>query len=92
MAGWTLQTGYPLLTVKEHGDDQLSFTQDRFLADGSVGDGEWKVPVSILGDKEGSKSYFLLEAREGMAPMPSVDGVVSSWVKVNPAQVRLIIN
>lgn len=47
MAGWTLQTGYPLLTVSQHGDDQLSITQDRFLSDGSAGEGEWKMPIAV---------------------------------------------
>jgi aminopeptidase N len=48
MSTWTLQTGYPLLTVSEQCDNAglLSVEQTRFLKDGSAGEGLWKIPVA----------------------------------------------
>jgi hypothetical protein len=36
MSTWTLQMGYPLLTVEEDGAGGLSVTQQRFLKDGAA--------------------------------------------------------
>ena len=84
MAGWTLQMGYPLLTVSESGDGELSLVQQRFLSDGSPGEDpnrSWKIPVGIQ-SSDGSKTITMLEDAEGTAPKP----VGCDWVKINPGQ------
>ena len=79
MKGWTLQMGYPLVSVAEGGAG-ITLSQQRFLSDGSPGEGEWKIPISLLfGD--GSSSDLLLEGAEGSAALPA-----GQWVKVNPGQ------
>ena len=82
MGSWTLQTGYPLLTVEEAEGGMLKVAQQRFLKDGSEGEGLWRVPVAVRGSDPSSKAYTMLESAEGLVPMPPG----SAWVKVNPSQ------
>jgi puromycin-sensitive aminopeptidase len=82
MAGFTKQTGYPLVTVEEKGGT-LEISQKRFIFDGSPDkDGlSWKVPLTYA-TKTGARS-FLLEGKRASVPSPVKDG---GWVKFNPGQ------
>ncbi|CAK0857729.1 unnamed protein product [Prorocentrum cordatum] len=91
MQSWTLQQGFPLLTVGESGSlrGQLSVRQRWFLADGSElpGDDEkvWQVPL-LPGGASGlwAPSGQLLGRGEGSLALPRGS---SGWLKLNFGQV-----
>lgn len=82
MSTWTLQTGYPLLSVEENVDGTLSIEQRRFVKDGTADVGLWKIPVAIRGPAEDSKSYILLDS----ATSPDLPCPKGEWLKLNPGQ------
>ncbi|CAF1392310.1 unnamed protein product [Adineta steineri] len=54
MSSWTLQMGYPLLTVTEEHTDKkrvLQITQKRFIADGSIDEEKLQITHQVLMDK-----------------------------------------
>jgi len=84
MKTWTMQTGYPLLTLeKEAGGYKVS--QSRFLSSGKAGKGAWSVPVSIMTNK-GTKTVGQLLPDKPLVFQES-DFTAGSWIKLNAGQV-----
>ncbi|KAJ6808349.1 aminopeptidase M1-like [Iris pallida] len=62
MNSWTKQKGYPVvsLTLKSQ---VLEFDQTHFLADGSSGDGQWIVPLTLCCSSYNAQKKFLLKTK-----------------------------
>ncbi|XP_030944646.1 aminopeptidase M1-like isoform X2 [Quercus lobata] len=89
MNSWTKQKGYPIVSVKVK-DRKLVFEQSQFLASGSIGDGQWIVPITLCRGSYDVHKNFLLQTKSetlDMKDLPS-DGskLASSWVKLNVNQ------
>ncbi|KAF3960164.1 hypothetical protein CMV_015100 [Castanea mollissima] len=89
MNSWTKQKGYPVVSVKVK-DQKLVFEQSQFLASGSLGDGQWIVPITLCRGSYDVHKKFLLQTKSetlDMKELPS-DGnnLASSWVKLNVNQ------
>ncbi|KAK7816441.1 aminopeptidase m1 [Quercus suber] len=89
MNSWTKQKGYPIVSVKVK-DQKLVFEQSQFLASGSLGDGQWIVPITLCRGSYDVHKNFLLQTKSetlDMKELPS-DGnnLASSWVKLNVNQ------
>ncbi|KAM4129174.1 hypothetical protein ACJW30_01G002200 [Castanea mollissima] len=89
MSSWTKQKGYPIVSVKVK-DRKLVFEQSQFLASGSLGDGQWIVPITLCRGSYDVHKNFLLQTKSetlDMKELPS-DGskLASSWVKLNVNQ------
>ncbi|KAK4599008.1 hypothetical protein RGQ29_009196 [Quercus rubra] len=89
MNSWTKQKGYPVVSVKVK-DRKLVFEQSQFLASGSLGDGQWIVPITLCRGSYDVHKNFLLQTKSetlDMKELPS-DGskLASSWVKLNVNQ------
>ncbi|KAL4649253.1 hypothetical protein ACB092_01G002000 [Castanea dentata] len=89
MNSWTKQKGYPVVSVKGK-DRKLVFEQSQFLASGSLGDGQWIVPITLCRGSYDVHKNFLLQTKSetlDMKELPS-DGskLASSWVKLNVNQ------
>ncbi|CAH2350240.1 alanine/arginine aminopeptidase [[Candida] railenensis] len=72
---WTKNIGYPIINVEESGND-LTFTQNRFLATGDVKPEENKVlyPVFLgLKTKEGIDESLVLDTREKKVTLSNLD-------------------
>ncbi|CAF1117408.1 unnamed protein product [Adineta steineri] len=89
MSSWTLQMGYPLVTVYE--EQQLNktrvikLTQQRFIADGSTDDDnlQWTIPITIF-TKSNPKSI----AKEILMDKPEITITLENiseddWIKLN---------
>eukprot|EP01064_Diplonema_japonicum_P017854 TRINITY_DN2623_c0_g1_i1.p1 TRINITY_DN2623_c0_g1~~TRINITY_DN2623_c0_g1_i1.p1 ORF type:complete len:877 (+),score=286.77 TRINITY_DN2623_c0_g1_i1:57-2687(+) len=89
MDTWTLQMGYPLITVsnvtKTGGKLKFDVEQKWYLADGSVMDGDsdkkWIVPL-IFGTEEGAHPPQYMKEKKQTIELETK----SSWVKVNYGQ------
>ncbi|KAG9459294.1 hypothetical protein H6P81_003802 [Aristolochia fimbriata] len=64
MDTWTKQKGYPVITVKSK-KQALEFEQMHFLSSGSVGEGQWIVPLTLYIGPNKSRSSYLLEEKVG---------------------------
>ena len=94
MDSWVKQMGYPVLQVESDrtgGQTTLSVTQERFVYDRFLGDGEpdsdsdnevWRVPVSASQGSEES-AVTVMEGRQTQIDVP---GSGDGWVKLNPLQ------
>ena len=94
MDSWVKQMGYPVLQVESDrtgGQTTLSVTQERFVYDRFLGDGEpdsdsdnevWRVPVSASQGSEESAVTVM----DGRQPQLDVPGSGDGWVKLNPLQ------
>ncbi|CAF0814722.1 unnamed protein product [Adineta steineri] len=88
MSSWTLQMGYPLLTVVEEQVDKkrvIQITQKRFIADGSVDEEklQWKIPITVF-----TKSNPKKIAHQVLMDKPEItitlDNVAEDeWIKFN---------
>jgi len=82
MGTWTEVMGFPLLKVEKAGNN-LAISQQWYLGDGSVQEGDekstWVVPV-VIGNKEKEELHFLKE-KTGSFPVPA-----GKWAKVNFGQ------
>ncbi|CAH0398786.1 unnamed protein product [Chilo suppressalis] len=91
MSTWTKQMGFPMVQVtsEQRGPDRvLNLTQQKFCADGSVGDDTlWMVPITISTQEQPSKVALstVLEKRTQEVVLENV--AESSWVKLNPGTV-----
>ncbi|KAK5650644.1 hypothetical protein RI129_001673 [Pyrocoelia pectoralis] len=89
MSTWTVQMGYPILTVKEEGNEYV-LTQKRFLKDYSnssesnspYGD-KWTIPVIVLGPT--SKFFFYDHTLQTFFKITKPPGM--KWIKFNHNQV-----
>ena len=94
MDSWVKQMGYPVLQVESDrtgGQTTLSVTQERFVYDRFLGDGEpdsdsdnevWRVPVSASQGSEES-AVTVMDGRQTQIDVP---GSGDGWVKLNPLQ------
>ena len=94
MDSWVKQMGYPVLQVESDrtgGQTTLSVTQERFVYDRFLGDGEpdsdsdnevWRVPVSASQGREES-TVTVMDGRQTQIDVP---GSGDGWVKLNPLQ------
>ncbi|CAF4409199.1 unnamed protein product [Rotaria sp. Silwood2] len=88
MSSWTLQMGYPLLTVTEEKTNQnriLKIKQQRFIADGSADDDnlQWKIPISVF-----TKSNPKQIAQQVLMDKPEITITLENvleddWIKLN---------
>jgi aminopeptidase N len=88
MSSWTLQMGYPLLTITEEQKDKsrvLKIKQKRFIADGSADDEnlQWKVPITIFTKSNPKKiaQQILMEQPEISLTLDNVPE--DDWIKLN---------
>ncbi|CAF1250693.1 unnamed protein product [Adineta steineri] len=89
MSSWTLQMGYPLVTVYEEQQSNktriIKLTQQRFIADGSTDDEnlQWTIPITIF-TKSNPKSI----AKEILMDKPEITITLENiseddWIKLN---------
>ncbi|CAF3876821.1 unnamed protein product [Adineta steineri] len=89
MSSWTLQMGYPLVTVYEEQQSNktriIKLTQQRFIADGSSDDEnlQWTIPITIF-TKSNPKSI----AKEILMDKPEITITLENiseddWIKLN---------
>ncbi|XP_011496000.1 PREDICTED: puromycin-sensitive aminopeptidase [Ceratosolen solmsi marchali] len=93
MSTWTKQQGFPLLKVTEKNSDSskriLSFSQQRFLADGSVDydNSLWVIPITVS-SSENPKICLRNEIMETKTKEIEFHGILkSSWLKINPGTI-----
>ncbi|KMZ61536.1 aminopeptidase M1 [Zostera marina] len=90
MTSWTKQMGYPVIDVKFTGHD-LQFEQIQFLSNGSAGNGQWIIPVTLSCGSYNAQRNFLLKSKLDRMDITdlikSKDGCEESfWIKVNVNQ------
>ncbi|CAF0907973.1 unnamed protein product [Rotaria sordida] len=89
MSSWTLQMGYPLVTVVEEQQSNqtriVKLQQERFIADGSADDEnlQWKIPITIF-----TKSNPKVIAKQILMDQPEItitlDNISENdWIKLN---------
>ncbi|CAF4602604.1 unnamed protein product [Rotaria sp. Silwood1] len=89
MSSWTLQMGYPLVTVIEEQQSNqtriIKLSQQRFIADGSADDEnlQWKIPITIF-----TKSNPNVVAQQILMDQPEItitlDNISENdWIKLN---------
>jgi len=88
MSSWTLQMGYPLLTVTEEKSGEkriIKLKQQRFIADGSVDEEklQWKIPITIFTKSNPKKiaQQVLMEEPELTLTLENVPE--NDWIKLN---------
>ncbi|EYU20325.1 hypothetical protein ABFS82_01G010500 [Erythranthe guttata] len=86
MDSWTKQQGYPVVSVKVKGQS-LEFEQSRFLLSGSLGEGQWIVPVTLCCNTYDARKNFLLQTKSETLDIKELFGASNSsdrpWIKVN---------
>ncbi|CAF3529462.1 unnamed protein product [Rotaria sordida] len=88
MSSWTLQMGYPLLTVTEEQTNKnrvVKIKQQRFIADGSADDEnlQWKIPITVF-----TKSNAKKIAQQTLMDKPEITMTLENvsendWFKLN---------
>ena len=89
-SSWVKQMGYPVIQVESErsgNQTRLSVTQERFVYDRLLGEGEpdtevWRVPISASQAGEDS-GITVMDGHQAQLDIPG-DG--AGWVKVNPLQ------
>ncbi|CAF1212201.1 unnamed protein product, partial [Didymodactylos carnosus] len=88
MGGWTLQMGYPLLTVHEQqsGNQRIvTLKQQRFIADGSKDKEnlQWQIPVTFVSKSQPNKvlKQVLMDKPEICVTLDNVKE--DDWIKLN---------
>lgn len=90
MNSWTKQKGYPVVSVKIK-DQSLEFEQSQFLSNGSHGDGQWIVPLTLCCCSYDARKNVLLQAKSEALDIKEFLGCSSlheqqAWTKVNVEQ------
>ncbi|KAL0904018.1 hypothetical protein M5K25_026087 [Dendrobium thyrsiflorum] len=94
MNSWTKQKGYPVVHVTLR-DEKLELEQSHFLASGSVGAGEWIVPITLCCGSYATTQKFLLETKLELIDVSQlIDSSVTTtgekagcfWIKLNVDQ------
>ncbi|KMZ61534.1 Aminopeptidase M1 [Zostera marina] len=90
MSSWTKQMGYPVIGIKLAGHE-LQFNQTQFLSNGSSGDGQWIVPVTLSCGSYDAQRNFLLKSKVDRMDLTDLiksknDNGESFWIKVNVNQ------
>jgi len=85
MGTWTKHQGYPLLTVAKDGNNAITVSQQWYLNDGSVQDGDerikWVVPIALGNATHETLPLHYLREKSGSFTLPA-----GNWVKVNSGQ------
>ncbi|XP_076258211.1 suppressor of ER stress-induced death [Rhynchophorus ferrugineus] len=66
MDSWTLQTGYPVVTITRNSNGDLSIRQERFLLEAarqSLDKTLWWIPITILDDDDRTQAIWLENKR-----------------------------
>ncbi len=82
MTNWTRKPGYPLITLKQNGED-IELFQSRFFSSPLIKDIDsaiWLVPVGIIGKDYKKAKYHLLRNKKTI-----IKGV-KGWVKLNAGE------
>lgn len=92
MSGWTLQTGYPWISVSSKTDGngtQLSLTQSKFASDGKLLPDEvnisWMIPVSAT-TKNGTNELCVMNKKTCDIAVPNLG---DSYIKLNSGTIGL---
>uniref|UniRef100_A0A0C9QQX2 Aminopeptidase n=1 Tax=Wollemia nobilis TaxID=56998 RepID=A0A0C9QQX2_9CONI len=91
MDSWTKQKGYPVVFARLK-DDDLELEQSRYLTSGSLGDGQWVVPITLCYGSYDVRKSTLLRGKVGSVSLSELrhsqndKGSQSSWIKVNIGQ------
>ncbi|EDO35484.1 predicted protein, partial [Nematostella vectensis] len=86
MDTWTLQMGFPVVSVKRDGSSKYSVSQKRFLFDNrtqSTGDPSpynylWSIPVTYITSRQSQKTTLALDGKVGSITWSGED-----WIKAN---------
>lgn len=73
MNSWTKQKGYPVVSVTLK-DDSLEFEQSHFLANGSAGNGQWIIPLTLCCNSYNHQKNFLLKTKSDNLDMREIIG------------------
>eukprot|EP01038_Epipyxis_sp_PR26KG_P009699 gene9699-13056_t len=96
MSTWTLETGYPYLTVisEKWSNDKVELTlrQSRFLSDGSTVEAEggnpiWKIPLLFASSGAVSSEAVVMDQVEQTFTIPLAGN--EDWIKINTGQKAL---
>ncbi|CAF0924682.1 unnamed protein product [Didymodactylos carnosus] len=92
MSSWTLQMGYPLISVHEQQLNKqrvLKLTQQRFICDGSNDDEnlQWKVPITIFTKSQSDVLKVLMDKPEITIALDNVEE--GDWIKLNKKSIGL---
>ncbi|RWS04263.1 puromycin-sensitive aminopeptidase-like protein, partial [Leptotrombidium deliense] len=91
MSTWTMQKGFPVITVnsRQEGNNRiLTLSQEKFCSNGKLSEEDkkvlWMVPISISTQSDPSKEAFkvLLESKNTEVVLNGVSA--NDWVKLNP--------
>ncbi|XP_057957573.1 aminopeptidase M1 [Malania oleifera] len=101
MNSWTKQKGYPVVSVKIE-DQKLKFEQSQFLSNGSAGDGQWIVPITLSCGSYDARQNFLLQTKSETVDIKELlgcsitetrdggktikTGALCAWIKLNVDQ------
>ncbi|XP_033222097.1 puromycin-sensitive aminopeptidase-like isoform X2 [Belonocnema kinseyi] len=92
MPTWTKQEGFPILDVKHHWQENdlvLTFSQKRFVADGSTDPANnlWMIPLQITSAQSLGKVIFSSVIDERKAEFLLKNISKNTWIKVNPGTI-----
>uniref|UniRef100_A0A0D6QRK3 Aminopeptidase n=1 Tax=Araucaria cunninghamii TaxID=56994 RepID=A0A0D6QRK3_ARACU len=91
MDSWTKQKGYPVVFARLK-DDELELEQSQYLTSGSLGDGQWVVPITLCYGSYDVRKNTLLRGKSGSVSLSELrhsqndKGSQSRWIKVNIGQ------
>lgn len=87
MSTWTMQKGYPVVTVNCHGSSRLELRQEKFNSDGRLSDADkamlWAIPIQVI-TANNVQAEVLLEKREQSLELGSSIDLQKEWIKLNP--------
>lgn len=89
MSTWTLQMGFPLVTVTEEQQAGrkrlLKLKQERFIADGSSDNDRllWKIPITIFAKSKPNTIAADILMEEAEMSMTLTDVADDDWIKLN---------
>lgn len=93
MTTWTMQKGYPVVTVNCQGSRRLELTQEKFNSNGRLSDADktllWAVPVQVITahNVQKPKSEILFEKRNDFLELDDTIDLQKEWIKLNPSAV-----
>lgn len=88
MSTWTLQMGYPLLTVTEELQGttrSIKIQQQRFIADGSADEEnlQWKIPITVFTKSDPTKIVHSVLMNQPEITITLNDIPENDWLKLN---------
>lgn len=90
MSTWTLQKGFPVVTItqRQDGDNRvLLLTQEKFCSDGKLPKDEeatlWKIPITVSSASAPDKTIYSKIISEKSAELVIPGVPASDWIKLN---------